>query len=713
MRASNKGFKPKSQHLANGGLVQNAAEYWSEDNAAFEKTNPGVGSRILRAANPLTAFGSAMGAMQDSSNAGDGAGMALAAAQAIPVFSMMRAAGPLVKAAGGLVPSVAKTAAATVGNTAFGVGADMYQPNGEKVVQNFANGGMVKGAGTGTSDDIKKNVAAGSYIMPADSTKQIGSESLQGLGFQPQNKQVPVNLSNGEYQLPPEQVHAVGVQALDQMKGATHTPVQEEGAKGFKPEMFFANGGEVDPEKRKQSANIGSAIGTAANNTFASMNAHALPETSRVTSESIDNVGDEFSKGNYLRGVGAGLGGVAKVAGGLGFDLIARPIGGIAGGIGEVGKGFFGINDSPQAAAPAAAKPSVVNSTPKIVPNPMTAVASPAAQVATPPVVIGSPVDTSTQVQTAPVANNVTREGNSYSGGSVGLGFTVNGQSFGGNGITSTNPQANSAQNVAAKQELFDRTPTFGEGQPAAQGFAPNRGRGVIIGQQENPLVEQARKDAYRANSTVIQGARGLTSSQRAGLQAIGDKVDANNLSRETTSANNLSQITQAQMREQGANSRAALNEQGANYRSDSANDSANQRFNVTSGLDERRFASDQETKGFATRAARRTEKLYERYEKAGQEERKAIAQQIQELGGKSTADKFLTVQGGQEYDQQAMTLVNRPARLFNADTQQFVDQQKAAPPPIDQNPAVAAIVNNTKLSVDDKRKQLQAMGYN
>lgn len=81
-------------------------------------------------------------------------------------------------------------------------------------------GGKIKGPGTGTSDSIKTKVPSGTYIMPADSTEQIGEKTLGELG-----KPVPVNLSNGEYQMPPEQVHAVGAQVLDQMKDATHTPV--------------------------------------------------------------------------------------------------------------------------------------------------------------------------------------------------------------------------------------------------------------------------------------------------------------------------------------------------------------------------------------------------------------------------------------------------------------------------------------------------------
>lgn len=108
-------------------------------------------------------------------------------------------------------------------------------------------GGKIKGKGTGTSDDIKKTVPSGSYIMPKDSTDAIGEENLARLG-QP----TEVNLSNGEFQLTPDQVHQVGVQALDGMKDQTHEPVDQPTV-GFgiggeeKPELFFANGGLVSP----------------------------------------------------------------------------------------------------------------------------------------------------------------------------------------------------------------------------------------------------------------------------------------------------------------------------------------------------------------------------------------------------------------------------------------------------------------------------------
>ena len=120
-----------------------------------------------------------------------------------------------------------------------------FQPtSARRAAQHQVNGGPIRGPGTGTSDSIEKTVPEGSFIMPADSTAKLGEGELAGLGAP-----VPVRVSNGEYELPPEQVHAVGVKALNAMKNATHAPVGE--GFGFKPRMaessmFFADGGDVN-----------------------------------------------------------------------------------------------------------------------------------------------------------------------------------------------------------------------------------------------------------------------------------------------------------------------------------------------------------------------------------------------------------------------------------------------------------------------------------
>jgi hypothetical protein len=122
------------------------------------------------------------------------------------------------------------------------------------------SGGLVRGPGTGTSDSIKKDVAPGSFIMPADSTQALG------LG-----EKMPVNLSNGEYELPPEQVHAVGVQALRQAKDATHTQVPE--PQGLGRELFFVNGDVVEDERtRRQAEQLRQSAATGAQPQIASLN---------------------------------------------------------------------------------------------------------------------------------------------------------------------------------------------------------------------------------------------------------------------------------------------------------------------------------------------------------------------------------------------------------------------------------------------------------
>ena len=147
----------------------------------------------------------------------------------------------------------------------------------------YAGGGMVRGKGTGTSDEVPAVVPEGTYIMPADSTKALGAKGLASMGA----PGVPVNLSNGEFKMPPEQVHAVGVQALDQMKGATHTPVQPQQATAPgqppEPELFFANGGVVeDEENAKRFAKVPEQFGRRGNSFGDAAAAAADPSVAQV-----------------------------------------------------------------------------------------------------------------------------------------------------------------------------------------------------------------------------------------------------------------------------------------------------------------------------------------------------------------------------------------------------------------------------------------------
>lgn len=124
----------------------------------------------------------------------------------------------------------------------------------QEAARSYANGGPIRGPGTGTSDSIPDKMRPGTFIMPADSTQSLGAKALSSLG-----KKVPVRVSNGEYEYTPEQVHAVGLRALSQLKDATHT--QAQGAdggdvRGFKPEPQRLVDGDVVKRRQISAQNI-------------------------------------------------------------------------------------------------------------------------------------------------------------------------------------------------------------------------------------------------------------------------------------------------------------------------------------------------------------------------------------------------------------------------------------------------------------------------
>lgn len=104
----------------------------------------------------------------------------------------------------------------------------------------LAEGGMIRGPGTGTSDSIETAKDEGTFIMPADSTEALGQQALGKLA------KVPVRLSNGEFEFTPEQTHNIGAAVLTALKDATHTPVDAGSSSAKAPKARgFALGGMV------------------------------------------------------------------------------------------------------------------------------------------------------------------------------------------------------------------------------------------------------------------------------------------------------------------------------------------------------------------------------------------------------------------------------------------------------------------------------------
>lgn len=598
--------------------------------------------------------------------------------------------------------------------------------------------GLIQGAGTGTSDDIKKNVPAGSYIMPADSTQQIGTNNLKNMG-----SPTPVNLSNGEFQLSPDQVHSVGVQTLDAMKDQTHMPVNQPQL-GFKPgqnkpELFFANGGLVpsaypsaDDIRRAQQNRVGgpqmrdvSGITRDVNRSLPSTTVNT-PSTTSSPSASPSNPaptqGGGFGGGirnfvnnsKLVKGVGYlgaasslfanaatpsedyrerfGLGdqspedlGTAK---GFAKDFGVRALGyasdlGNALTFGQAGRLYA---DKQRIASEAKAAQPEFNAKQN---NPNTVVDNPFGNNKTPSTTQTQP---EAQTQSNSVQNSdpyaIQQKGNSFSYANPSAAAQARADGIReGEGLGFKVRPVNDPRGVA---NLFANTQEMGPTEQQIQNAIAQRemnlglgmrgyGNNPVQAPQRNDSQEAERQAVIRAASTPIAGARGLTANQVRTLSDLQQGEDNRANQRYTTDANNVAALQREAMGQAGQNYRTELGEQGTNNRFNANLGFDAQKFQATNDLANREFNLNATEKGFGIRNSARLEKLYEQYDSAkSDEDRKSIQEKINRYtGGKADTgkDRYMTVGGGQVYDKES-GLINQPQQLFDTQTQQFVNTQ-------------------------------------
>ncbi len=501
------------------------------------------------------------------------------------------------------------------------------------------DGGPVRGPGTGTSDDVPDNVPEGTYIMPADSTQAIGEKTLGGLGM----RGIDVNLSNGEFKLPPKQVHAIGVQTLNQLKDATHTPSSTEAAKGMKPELFFEGGGVASEEERQKRLQNQTAMNV--------QGAQAAAAAAPATPAAPVPAAPAPAAKDPLDG-GAAFGVFPQLAGGkrttYAMDDKLRT------GVQATGPSTFAqatptektiigggdgrrmnAEQDPRSltATGMGAVAGVPGAAPSITPQTdvqrgggnVPAVAPPSTNPAAPP-----PAATG-----AEIAPGVYRHGRGqYSDNASGMGMPA--------GFTG---QPN-AQNMAAadalagrsQQESMNRVTARGMGSlaggpgsgPVEPGSFTGGFSGVIGTDPRIAQQERERSALASALSSPLRGAQNgqLTASQRQGMAGLLDSERRDASSNRQADQTAATQRSIAAMREAGDNGRAFLREDGENTRSTARNQ-----------IDARRVSLDEQVRDFDIRAGQRQEKLHERYQAAKTDtERSAIAKQIRDLSGK--ADK-------------------------------------------------------------------------
>lgn len=593
--------------------------------------------------------------------------------------------------------------------------------------QKLAQGGMVRGPGTGTSDSIQAEVPAGSYIMPADSTQKLGVGGLKGLG-----QSVPVNLSNGEYQLPPEQVHAVGVQALDQMKAATHTPVspdqvQGQQGLGLKPELFFANGGVVpdfyvaddgtvrskDEYKARSDtatrAKADSAAWKAEQSATASQYRPAsgeppVPKPAVAPVEPPKKAGGLGGRGRAAlaglsgvsegvtayentakvaadpratgldmaaeagRGVSRTAGAIAGSLGGARLGSVAGPVGAAVGGIAGGALGAwapdFVINGARELGAP---KPNITADTAKAYPHESVKQSAVSSSKKSEPVQPAQPVTLPTVSAPATQANNNQSEW--------------------------TNTGIGSGKSQVVGRVGKDGVPEFTNDPAAINGAAamPNNGVGGVGGLRSGRTFTQMQsgdsQEALDRFDRANQIYREMDQMRRG--NELGDNGNQLTVVRDSSRAPSYADMLNARI--DSVQSRDALARQDYGLRRQQLN-SEQQAAAIGLGLKSRelemaesaaqlgnqRTQQEIDAGRLALMQQRQIQDLRDRIlSSTDQRERSALTEQLSALLGRdATPNRFTVVPGGQEFDPASSMVVNRPARVINNQTGQWVDQQ-------------------------------------
>lgn len=471
--------------------------------------------------------------------------------------------------------------------------------------------------------------------------QQEESQPGPGLGFGPtsvmearkaqaQNQapdSIPAMVKPGEFVLPPDTVHAMGgAGALQAAVDATHTPAPEQAfvPRGFKPKVFFANGGR--PEDQIPTDGYPKA---------------PAPDGSQSNPMNTE-VGRNVS--NLANAVPGALGGSASA--------LARTGGAISGAINSgtnaarglaVGAGIGG--GAAAAAAPAAA--STIAS-----PAPSTAPASSVATPqATPPA--GSTMGPPSSAAPQEVQPGIFRQGNSFSDSAQGaaLGAQPRGLPSRQNDLA--------AQNLAAQSTARGFTP--GQRTEAEQ---PRLGfpgfRAPTVAHSGNDW--QARKDLQNLEtgaSSIMNrpewSAAGMARFRGGAPGGTPPAVAAYQAALQTDSALRQAQpgLEAETMRQNAGLAREGIQQEGGLQREAMQQAGETGRTGMRVGIEQQRLQGEAEARGFKTRAQRQEEQLRNAFldSNATPQQRQQAQQALATLQGKDKAPRWKTsvVQGGMD----------------------------------------------------------------
>lgn len=493
--------------------------------------------------------------------------------------------------------------------------------------QYFANGGTVRGAGTGTSDSIQARLSHGEYVLPADT------------------------------------VRAVGVGTLDSIREATHKPVKGEQSKAARG--FFAGGtpGGVgawfqdqqrEQEQRKQEAlaagqaaegaTQAAAAPTQGGNTSATQAGAYAPGTrgAQLVAAEQQKAQDRVAMGNAL------------------VDAIKAPFSKPA------------TPATPSLTAPAtqpaatATNPTDMRLAAGMQSSPM---AVPGARQDASQSGMGTAADVlnSPSAQPREVVPGVFNHGRGqYSDDPNGMnmpkGFT--GQpSAANNAILQRMSDQSQAQSMArVGMSQYDAEVQRAKNINADEA-ARNNSVGARMQRLADPFTAEGR--AMRNLQMNIDSSvdrKGRPTAETAALVAQSKAMSDGYLAEPNQQRTIEAGLEREGMQQAGANARAMLSS-GIDQ----------QRVNLASN----EFGLKRETQGIANRLATQQEQL--RSQIAAEQDpakRKSLVQRLMDFEGKTQqADPYLVVPGGQNVDPQSGKAYNTPSSVFNRQTGQWIQQ--------------------------------------
>lgn len=287
---------------------------------------------------------------------------------------------------------------------------------------------------------------------------------------------------------------------------------------------------------------------------------------------------------------------------------------------------------------------------------------------------------------------------------------------FGANSVQRGNPDNKSFglsvdNNAAVAQPL---APTMGGG---------NGGFGfTVMPPPRKAYGEDSRRAVLAMDIKPHKNGAGLTTGQIALKNSILNGDDEKYANEQyNTQMSAAQKLAQEGMTQSGENSRAELSELGANSRASQQLGFDADKFRQTAAqaqqendFNTRRLDMQQANDDVANHMPKQLNTLYDKYAAAETEEQKsAVAAQIQMLKGSNTdSDKeyWTSIGGGEKViDADTGATEKQPDILLNRNT----GETRSIPlEPIDyaNDPRAIAIKNNTSLSTEERRKQLEAL---